>query len=248
MLEVVIIICLALALYLLLRHYPDAHGLGYYLNSENFKKSFSKLPLLKMKPRPKAIKAIEEEIQKGNQAVIAPIEIENVLQQYGEDDPELATLLRQANEAYDQGDLRTAEEKSLEVVGKNKRSAEAYTIIGKVSFSRGQFSDAKDSFKTALKCNDEAGEPYFWLGKLALRDDNLSVCIEYYQKAINFEKGYAEWYAELGKAYMEVRQYAKAAKVLKRATILDIDNKEYKDLAAEAEEKQRTHSYYTRYR
>ena len=41
---------------------------------------------------------------------------------------------------------------------------------------------------------------------------------------------------------MEIRQFAKASKALKRAAQLDIDNKEYRNLAFLAEEKQKTHT------
>jgi cytochrome c-type biogenesis protein CcmH/NrfG len=68
------------------------------------------------------------------------------------------------------------------------------------------------------------------------------------QKAVNLDRGIALWYAELGKAYMQVRQFAKATKALKRAASLDIDNKEYKELASEAEDKQRAHSTVYRYK
>jgi Flp pilus assembly protein TadD len=75
-----------------------------------------------------------------------------------------------------------------------------------------------------------------------LRDENLSDGVEYLQKAVTIDRGNAEWYFELGKAFMGVRQFAKAAKALKRAASLDMENKEYKELASEAEDKQRSHA------
>jgi tetratricopeptide (TPR) repeat protein len=243
LLELVIIFSLGLALFLLLRHYPEAKGIAALLGKIKFKNPMSGM----RKTSHRALKSIEEEIAKNNPQIIAPIEIENAVSNYKEKNPELARLLHLADEAFLASDLREAEAKCLEVLANNKKSVQAYVIMGKIAFSRGEFDDAKSAFKTAIKCDAEAGEAYFYLGKIDLKGENFTGAIEYLQKSIFSEKGHADWYAELGKAYMEVRQYAKAAKVLKRATSLDIDSKEYRDLAADAEEKQRTHALYSRF-
>ena len=242
MLEFIIIICLALALFLLLRHYPDARTLTSFFHSVKFRKFFTDFTRGMKKSE---IKAVQAEIEKNNQ-VVAPSEVEAAISSFKVDDPELARVLHLANESFVAGDLRDAEDKAIEVIGKDKRCAEAYIIVGKIAFSRGQFSDASDAFKTALKCDDSLGEAHYGLGKIALQDENLTDSIEHLQKAIILEKGNSDWYGDLGKAYMEVRQFAKAAKSFKKASNLDISNKEYRDLAIEAEEKQRTHSFYSR--
>jgi tetratricopeptide (TPR) repeat protein len=245
LLEIIIIVCLALALFLLLRHYPDANTLASFFGSNKFRKFISEFKFHRKKAD--NLSSVEAEIQKNNQFV-APSEVEAAISQFKVGDPEVARILHLSSEAFAANDLREAEDKALEAIGKEKKCAEAYVIIGKIAFSRGQFSDAKEAFKTALKCDKELGEAYYGLGKIELNDDNLSEAIDNLQKAIILEKGNADWYADLGRAYMQVRQYSKAAKALKRATSLDIDNKEYKDLASEAEEKQKTHSMYSRYK
>ncbi len=244
MLEIIIIICLAIALFLLLRHYPDAHTLSGYFNSAKFKSFFAEFARGMQKSE---VKAIQAEIEKNNN-VVAPVEVEAAISNFKVDDPEDARMLHLANESFLANDLRDAEDKAIEVIGKDKRCAEAYLLIGKIAFTRGQFADAKEAFKTALKCDKELGEAYYGLGKVEVGNENLSGAIDNLQKAIILEKGNPDWYADLGKAYMQVRQYAKAAKVLKRAASLDIDNKEYRELASEAEDKQKTHSMYSRYK
>lgn len=244
MLEVIIIVCLAVALFLLLRHYPDAKTLASFFNSAKFKTFFTEFARSMKKSE---VRAVQAEIEKNNNAV-APIEVEAAISHFKTDDPEAARTLHLANESFLANDLRDAEDKAIEVIGKDKRCAEAYLLIGKIAFSRGQFGDAEEAFKTALKCDKELGEAYYGLGKVEVGNDNLSGAIDHLQKAIILEKGNSDWYADLGKAYMQVRQYAKAAKVLKRAASLDIDNKEYRELASEAEDKQKTHSMYSRYK
>ena len=249
MLEVLIIVFLGIALFLLLRHYPDAKEIKFSLS----KIDFSRFQKLLTSRRPHRI----------NDVIATPIQRNLSIAEDGEDDrpaqpnvakvfceknPMLLSCLYKAEEAYETNDLREAEAQALEAITKDNRCSEAYVMIGKIAFFRGEFSDAREAYKASLKCNKNLAEAYFGIGMVEMRDDNFTKAIDNMEKAINLEKGNAEWYFELGKSYMEIRQYAKAAKVLKKATSIDIDNKDYKSLAAEAEEKQRTHSIYSRLR
>jgi Flp pilus assembly protein TadD len=238
LLEVLIIVCLAIALFLLLRHYPDAKTLANFFNSSRFKKIFADFAKGMKKNE---VRAMQAEIEKNNQ-VVAPTEVEAAISSFKVDDPDIARLLHLANESFLENDLREAEDRAIEVISKDKRCGEAYVLVGKIAFSRGQFNDAKDAFKTALKCDNSIGEAHYGLGKIELNAGNLTESIDYLQKAVVLEKGNADWYGDLGKAYMEVRQFAKAAKALKKASSLDLDNREYKELSNVAENKLRAHS------
>lgn len=190
----------------------------------------------------KTEEAIIGEISKGQEKIVAPAEISTAKRSYLEEDSEVARLLLQAEDALVENDLRSAEEFAIEILGKNKKCAQAYVIMGKIAFSRGSYPDAKESYRVALRCNKELAEAYFGLGELGLREENYTVAIENLQKAVNINRSIAEWHSILGRAFMEVRQFAKAVKAFKKAANLDIDNKEYKDLASQAEAKLRTHS------
>ena len=245
--EIIIIACLAIALFLLLRHYPEAKDSGIVLQAKRIRAIFAKFSRpRKVAPVREDLTEIEKAIVSGQENVVAPVEIQKATAAYSDLDPILARTLCQADAAFEANDLREAEDLSIEVITQNKRCGEAYILIGKVAFTRGQFDDAKEAFSAAIKCNKELADAYYGLGRTQLREENFTQALENLQKSINLEKGHAEWYGELGKAFMEVRQYAKAAKVLKRAASLDIDNKEYKNLASEAEDKQRAHSYYSK--
>ncbi len=256
MLEIAIIICLAVILFLVLKNFPKTADFNAEENSLlELKKEVSNQEMKKpffskfFKQKSSLDKSdIIEEISKDNSKVIAPLEINEAQKAYKESDPEVAKILYEADLALEKGDLREAEEFALKAVVMDKKSSHAYVIIGQVAFSRGAFDDAKEAFKTALKCNPEAGEAYFGIGQIELRNENYSQALEALQKAVNMNRGIALWYAELGRAYMQVRQFSKATKALKRAASLDIDNKEYKELASEAEDKQRSHSAVYRYK
>lgn len=241
MLEIGIIVCLAGALFLALKNYSRTgedtiidipEGLK---NEDGKKQAYFKFSFLR-KPKDKDIM---KEIDKNKAEIIPPSEINKAILSFKEDDPELAKCLYEADLAFMRNDLRGAEDLAIEAISKDKKCASAYLIVGKVAKERGSFDEAKESYLVALKCDPNIAEAYFGLGMIDSRNENYSVAIENLQKAVNIERGHADWYAELGKAYMQIRQYVKACKALKKAASLDIDNKEYRLLAAEAEEKMR---------
>lgn len=243
MLEVSIIIFLALALFILLKHYPEVKD--GEIGEEGEKQSFFKKFFSSFK-RKSSEHEIAEAIISGQEEIVAPVSVEKILEDLKEFDPEIAKKICQVDQAFLENDLRKAEDLSIEIIAKDKRCDRAYINIGKVAFMRGHFEDATEAFKTAIKCDPEAAEAYYYLGKLCFQNENPTKAIELLQRSINLEKGHAEWYGDLGAAYMDVRQYAKAAKMLKKAASIDIDNSEYKRMASEAEDKQRSHSYYAK--
>lgn len=244
MLEIAIIICIALILFIVLRNFPKT-ALSGSIGLERVQSGSSDIMGFWDKIIPKGKgnnQSVIEELDKDKGNIIAPVQIDQAQKSYNEEDPEVARILLEADQAFEENDLRAAEDLAIEALSKEKKCAGAYVIMGKIAQHRGVFEDAKEAYKTAIKCDRESGEGYFGLGIVKLKEENFSEAIHNLQKAVSMDRGVALWHAELGRAYMEVRQFAKAAKSLKRATSLDMENKEYRDLAIEAEEKQRTHS------
>lgn len=238
MLEVGILICVALILFLLIRNFPVGED-SLELPKENKLKKF--LSKLFQKRRERAEENILRSFE-GNPEIISPKDIEDVKESYDIEDPEIAKLLFEANDALTEGNLPQVEEKSLEAISKDKRCDQAYVFIARVALAKKQVSDAKEALETAIKCNPDNGLAHAILGEIFLDQEKYTDAINYFQKAVNLDRNNADFRAGLGKAFMMVRQYSKAAKALKRAASLDIDNKEYKELALEAEEKQRSHA------
>ena len=246
MLESAIIVILAAAFFLVLRHYPEVSEKKNPFWKDWQKRLFLATKTFIAQKKKRQIERIKQEISRPE----AELTIDNISrlpelsiqQKYTNFPPELVRILCAADEALIANDLREAEDKAIEVITKDKRCAGAYIIIGKVAFSRGEFDDAREAFKTALKCDGEQAEAYYGLGQINHREENYHECIDNYSNALNLEKGKADWYAGFGQVYMEIRQFAKAAKAFKKAAAIDIENREYKDLATEAEEKQRAHA------
>lgn len=200
------------------------------------------LQKLLAKRREREEKGIEEAITAGQRDLVSPKEIEDAQVAYFVEDPEVAQLLHESDEALKSGDLRQAEDKAIEAIARDKKCDQAYVFVGEVALKKQNLEDAKEAATTALKCNNENGFAYAILGEIFYREEKYTEAIEYFQRAVNYDRNNPDWQAGLGKAFLEVRQFAKAAKALKRASSLDIDNNEYKELAMEAEEKQRAHS------
>lgn len=239
MLEIGIIISLAVVLFLVLRNFPKSSD---ELKTKTGERKVRKFWNSIFGKRKSDLASIQKEIDKNKDAVLSPLAIEEAGKKFKEEDPEITKVLIDAEKALIENDIRGAEELAISVLSKEKKCAEAYMLLGNIAYHRGEFSDAEAAYKTTLKCNFEFAEAYFGLGLVQIKNENFTEAIDNFQRAVSIERGEANWWAELGQAYMEVRQFAKAAKSFKKAASLDIDNREYKQLAGEAEEKQRSHT------
>lgn len=226
-------------LFLILRNYPRS---GEEIKSKSGERKVWKFWKKMFQARSTDLSAIQREIEKDQEKILSPKDIEMAGKKFMEDDPEITKILIDAEKSLEENDMRGAEEHAISALAKEKKCTDAYVVLGRIAYHRGEFEDAKEAYKTALKCNPEFAEAYFGIGLIDLKNENYSEAIDNLQKAINLNRGQADWWAELGKAYIEVRQFAKATKSFKKASSLDIDNKEYKQLASDAEDKQRSHA------
>ncbi len=209
---------------------------------ENFEPEKKTSLLLRLFGKKSKENDIISEIDKNKKNIIPPSEINKALTNFNEEDPELAKLLYAADSAFMHDNLREAEDFAIDALSKDKKCGNAYLIMGKIARTRGTFDEAREAFAAALKCDSYLAEACFGLGQIEAKEENYSVAVDHLQKAVNIERSHADWYAELGKAYMQSRQFSRAEKALKKAASLDFDNKEYKILATEAEEKMRNMS------
>lgn len=245
MLEIAIIVTIAAILLIMLKNYPKTKNSVLLDDTIKIKKEgamfkFWQKYISRKNQREEA--EIINTLKSGQSGIVSPREIEDAQNSFDAADPEVAKILFEANEALELKDYKTVEEKSIEALSKDKRCDQAYAFIAKVALERKDLSDAEEACKTAIRINPENILAHSILGEIYLSRERYSEAIIEFQKSVNLDRNDAACQAGLGKAYMEVRQFSKAAKALKRASSLDIDNKEYRDLAFEAEEKQRTHA------
>ncbi len=240
MLELGIIVTVALIVFLLLKNYPR-------VVATDGSKSDEKRPTMKIlknyfdRKREEKEKGIKEALSEGKSEIVSPKEVEDAKKAFGSSNPEVAKLLHEADEAMKEKKYKKAEDKSLEAIGLDKHADQAYAFIAAIAIEKKQYQDGEEALKIALKCNKDNGLAHASFGGLCYAQEKYNDAIIHFQKAVNLDRNEASWQAGLGKSYLMVRQFAKAAKALKRAATLNIDNKEYKQLAMEAEGKLRDH-------
>ncbi|OQB06007.1 MAG: Tetratricopeptide repeat protein [bacterium ADurb.Bin212] len=245
MIEWLIVICIGAIAVLLIRKYPSG-GSGAKLFSKKRQAKRYIMPSFKrVFARKKHVEEsqIIEAIVADQENIVSPKDIEAAKENYDAEDPALAKLLFEINEAINSNDYAAAEEKAIEAISQDKHCDMAYAFIAYVALKRGELENAKTAAETALKCSASNAMSYAVLGELYLVKEKYSEAIDNLLKAVMLDRNVASWYGLLGQAYLEVRQYAKSAKAFKRASGLDIDNREYRRLASIAEEKQMSHSH-----
>lgn len=243
--EWLIVICVGAIAVLLIRKYPSA-GNGKRLFAKKRQATKYRMPSFRrIFGRKKHIDESEiiEAIVADQEKIVSPKDIQTAKENYAAEDPALAKLLFEINESISINDYSFAEEKAIEAISQDKHCDMAYAFISHIALKKGELENAKTAAETALKCNPNNAMAYAVLGELHLVKEKYSEAIDNLLKAVMLDRNVASWYGSLGQAYLEVRQYAKSAKAFKRASSLDLDNKEYRRLALIAEEKQMSHSH-----
>lgn len=240
MLEISIIICVGAIIFLLIRRYPRS-GFGDLIHKPKSSK-FSSMGNLFSRKRHVEEDEIREALQSDQGDIVSPNEIEEAKTSFQAEDPEVAKLLHEADQAVNVQDYSGAEEKAIEALSLDKHCDQAYAFVAFTALKKGELENADVAAKTALKCNAENAMAQAVIGEIFLTREKYTEAIDKLLKAVMLNRNNASWYGLLGQAYMEVRQFAKSAKAFKRAASLDLDNREYRRLASIAEEKQIAHS------
>ena len=241
MLEAAIIICLGAIAFLLIKKKPSSSR--FIKSSRKINVSMPSFNRIFSKKRRIEETEIIDAIVSNQEEVVSPKEIEEAKQSFDADDPAVAKYLYEANTLIKEQDYNKAEEKAIMAVSLDKHCDQAYAFIAYVALKKGEYENAKDAAETAQKCSPDNALSYAVIGEYFLIKEKYSEAIDNLLKAVMLNRNEAAWYGLLGQAYLEVRQFAKSAKAFKRASSLDLDNREYRRLASIAEEKQMSHSH-----
>jgi len=157
-------------------------------------------------------------------------------------DPEVQALLEKADVFFRKGELKAAEQEYLQAAAKDPRCSKAYSRLGVIYLETGEdWQDAEAAFRQALKTDANNGYILNNLGLVLYHQDKFADAIRHFELAVRQDEFNANRHANLGKAYMAMRQYAKAESAFKKALKLESNEMEYKDLLAEAIEKKQAH-------
>lgn len=156
--------------------------------------------------------------------------------------PEVQELMEKADVHFRKGELKAAENFYLQAAAKDPKCSKAYSRLGVIYLETGEdLQDAEAAFRQALKFDKENGFVLNNLGLVLYHQDKFADAIRQFELAVRQDEANANRHANLGKAYMAMRQYAKAESSFKKALKLAPNELEYKDLLAEAIEKKQAH-------
>lgn len=176
---------------------------------------------------------------KGRRSDAPPVKVPEPQPQYA---PEVQELLNEADIFFRKGELKAAEQKYLQAAAKDPRCSKAYSRLGVIYLENGEdWQDAEEAFRQALKTDADNGYILNNLGLVLYHQDRYADAIRQFELAVRQDELNANRHANLGKAYMAMRQYAKAESSFKKALKLSPNEMEYKDLLGEAMEKKLAH-------
>jgi Tfp pilus assembly protein PilF len=163
-------------------------------------------------------------------------------QEQSSTNPEVQDLLEKADVFFRKGELKAAEQHYLQAAAKDPRCSKAYSRLGIIYLETGEdWQDAEEAFRQALKTDANNGYILNNLGLVLYNQDKFADAIRHFELAVRQDEYNANRHANLGKAYMAMRQYAKAESSFKKALKLEPNEMEYKDLLSEAIEKKQAH-------
>ncbi len=137
---------------------------------------------------------------------------------------------------YEQADqLETAEGVLRRALDLNPTNALAAYEFGKLMEDRGEYAIAEAAFNQAISANPNYLEAYLALGQMYNHELNQpDKAIAAYQKAIEVGGNDARNYEDLGRAFLEIGEYAQAAKALERSVSLNPNVPEAQHALAQA--------------
>ncbi len=147
------------------------------------------------------------------------------------------TPREQADEYFENGELKKAENMYLKILAKEPDDAALYNKLGLIYLQDKNFKDAKSALKQALKLEPENDTFYNNLGLLYYQMEDYDEAIEAYEKSTAINDKIPSRLVNLGLAYFMTKKYRKAADAYEKAIILDPRDEQTKELLKQAEEK-----------
>lgn len=147
------------------------------------------------------------------------------------------TLREQAEDYFEAGEMKKAENLYLRVLNRDPDDAALYNRLGLIYLQEKNFRDAAAALKQALKLEPENDTFYNNLGLLYYEIGQYDDAIDAYEQSIEINDKLPSRLVNLGLAYFMAKKYRKAADNYEKALILDPRNEQYRDLLKQAEEK-----------
>jgi len=166
-----------------------------------------------------------------------PVDRETAVKTSDEPEAKEKTLREQAEEYFEAGELKRAENLYLRILNRDPEDAALYNRLGLIYLQDKNFRDAAAALKQALKLEPENDTFYNNLGLLYYEIGQYDDAASAYEESIEINDKVPSRLINLGLAYFMSKKYRKAADNYEKALILDPRNEQYHDLLKQAEEK-----------
>ena len=104
--------------------------------------------------------------------------------------------------------------------------AKAFAIYGDVLFQDKKYTEARDSYKKALKLNDQIYQIWYQLIRIEVSQGDFQQAVADGEEALTVFPNQAELYLYTGIAYSQTKKYDKAVSYLKNAAELETEDPE----------------------
>lgn len=142
-------------------------------------------------------------------------------------------LFIQMEECRKRGDLASAENKCIEIIGLDSKNIEAFKKLGRLYFEKKQYEEAKQTFQHVLKLKEDDEDIYENLAQIAKEEGNLDEARDEYLKSINLNKQNAQTHFSLACVYQATGKWPEALSSLKKALKIEPANPKYLDTMLE---------------
>lgn len=134
---------------------------------------------------------------------------------------DIQSLVREADEAYQSGDLKTAQEKLGQAYLIQSENIEILNKLAFVHAKRGDLQLAIDLYNRSLSMNESDDLTHNAIASLYRTKGSLVLAKEHYEKALTIDDAYAVTYYNYGNLLADLEEKEKAEVMYLRAIELD---------------------------
>lgn len=143
-------------------------------------------------------------------------------------------LLVKAEALFAHNKVTEAEKIYIELITKNPLQPLYYNRIGIIYLEQGNYEDAKDAFREAVRLEAGNDSAYNNLGTAYYNLERYWEAVEAYEKSIQLNNLVGLRYANLGLALMVLKEYERARNAFERAALLEPETEDYKEMYKKA--------------
>jgi tetratricopeptide (TPR) repeat protein len=139
----------------------------------------------------------------------------------------------QAEEFKKHGELDSAENKYIEIIGLDSKNLKAFKELGRLYYEKKQYQEAKQTYEHILKLKKDDEDIYENLANIAKANGNLDEARDEYLKSIKLNEQNAQTYYSLALVYQAMGKWTETVRNLKKALKIEPANPRYLDTMLE---------------